>query len=117
MTDESPVLRPDLIARTAEALARARAGEGPTLIEAVTYRLMMHTTADDPTRYREDTEVEAWWQRDPLVRFRKYLAAKGLWDDDRQALLEEPTAIRSRAPDPRRGPPSRAAAAGWRCGS
>lgn len=78
-----------MYAATKEALDRARAGQGPTLIEAVTYRLMMHTTADDPTRYREDTEVEAWWRRDPLVRFRKYFEAKGLWDDDRQALLEE----------------------------
>jgi pyruvate dehydrogenase E1 component alpha subunit len=71
-----------------EALDRARAGGGPTLIEAVTYRLMMHTTADDPTRYREDAEVQTWWQRDPLTRFRKYLEAKGLWSDDQQALLE-----------------------------
>lgn len=71
-----------------EALDRARAGDGPTLIEAVTYRLMMHTTADDPTRYREDAEVQTWWQRDPLTRFRKYLEAKGLWSDDQQALLE-----------------------------
>ncbi len=77
-----------MYAAVKEALDRARAGGGPTLIEAVTYRLMMHTTADDPTRYREDTEVQTWWQRDPLIRFRKYLEAKGLWDDDRQALLE-----------------------------
>jgi pyruvate dehydrogenase E1 component alpha subunit len=72
-----------------EALERARGGGGPTLIEAVTYRLMMHTTADDPTKYREDDEVQQWWQKDPLVRFRKYLEARKLWDDDRQALLEE----------------------------
>ncbi len=72
-----------------EALERARGGGGPTLIEAVTYRLMMHTTADDPTKYRPDAEVEAWWRRDPIPRFRKYLEQKGLWDDDRQARLEE----------------------------
>ncbi len=72
-----------------EALDRARAGDGPTLIEAVTYRLMMHTTADDPTKYREDDEVQQWWQKDPLSRFRKYLEGRKLWDDDRQALLEE----------------------------
>jgi pyruvate dehydrogenase E1 component alpha subunit len=78
-----------MYASVKEALDRARAGGGPTLIEAVTYRLMMHTTADDPTRYREDAEVRTWWQRDPLTRFRKYLEAKGLWNDDRQALLEE----------------------------
>jgi pyruvate dehydrogenase E1 component alpha subunit len=78
-----------MYASVKEALDRARAGGGPTLIEAVTYRLMMHTTADDPTKYREDAEVQTWWQRDPLTRFRKYLEAKGLWNDDRQALLEE----------------------------
>ena len=52
-----------------EAVARARTGGGPTLIECVTYRLMMHTTADDPTRYRTDEEVEKWNQKDPLPRF------------------------------------------------
>jgi len=72
-----------------EALDRAHAGGGPTLIEAVTYRLMMHTTSDDPTRYREEAEVAEWWKRDPLVRFRKYLERKGLWNDERQAALEE----------------------------
>jgi pyruvate dehydrogenase E1 component alpha subunit len=75
---------------TSEALARARAGEGPTLIEAVTYRLMMHTTADDPKKYRGSEEEERWWARDPIPRFRRYLEGKGLWDDDRQqALLDE----------------------------
>lgn len=73
---------------TREALERARSGGGPTLIEAVTYRLMMHTTADDPTKYRSDGEVEAWRPRDPLKRFRRYLEAKGLWDDAKQAALE-----------------------------
>lgn len=56
-----------------EAVARARAGEGPTLIEAITYRLGAHTTADDPTRYRPEAELQAWSKRDPLVRFRKAL--------------------------------------------
>ena len=50
-----------------EAVERARAGGGPTLIECVTYRMMMHTTADDPKRYRSDEEVEGWSHRDPLV--------------------------------------------------
>ncbi len=77
-----------MYAATKEALDRARSGGGPTLIEAVTYRLMMHTTADDPTRYRQEAEVEAAWKRDPLVRFRKYLAQKGIWDDDREAKLQ-----------------------------
>jgi len=68
---------------------RARAGGGPTLIEAVTYRLMMHTTADDPTRYQSQSELQEWWQRDPLPRFRAYLETRGFWDPDRQALLED----------------------------
>jgi pyruvate dehydrogenase E1 component alpha subunit len=61
-----------------EAVDRARSGDGPTLIECVTYRLMMHTTADDPKRYRKDEEVEAWKVRDPIPRFQKYLTDKGL---------------------------------------
>ncbi len=75
---------------TREALTRAREGEGPTLIEAVTYRLMMHTTADDPKKYRDESEVEDWWKRDPLIRFRRYLEAEHGWNDKQeQALLEE----------------------------
>lgn len=74
---------------TKEALERAYAGDGPTLIEAVTYRMMMHTTADDPTKYRTDDEVEAWRPRDPLIRIRHYLESKGLWSDDRQAALDK----------------------------
>jgi pyruvate dehydrogenase E1 component alpha subunit len=74
---------------TKDALDRAYAGEGPTFIEAVTYRLMMHTTADDPTRYRTEEEVEEWRKIEPLIRFRKYLEAKGYWDDKKQAAFEE----------------------------
>jgi pyruvate dehydrogenase E1 component alpha subunit len=73
---------------TRDALARARAGGGPTLIEAVTYRLLMHTTADDPKKYRSPEEEQQWWKRDPLVRMRSYLGSLGLWDDARQAELE-----------------------------
>ena len=73
---------------TADALRRARKGEGPTLIEAVTYRLMMHTTSDDPTKYRDDAEVEDWWSRDPLPRMRRYLEGEGLWDDGREEGLQ-----------------------------
>jgi len=73
---------------TREALERARAGRGPSLIEAVTYRLLMHTTADDPTRYRSDEEVQQWQAREPLARFRRYLEHKGLWDDQKQEAME-----------------------------
>ena len=73
---------------TKEALDRAHAGEGPTFIEAVTYRLRMHTTADDPSKYRSEEQVSVWEKRDPLPRFRKYLEAKGIWNDQRQAELE-----------------------------
>jgi pyruvate dehydrogenase E1 component alpha subunit len=65
-------------AATREAVARARAGEGPTLIECVTYRLGVHTTADDPTKYRSDDEVKAWEKKDPLTRLVPYLEKKGL---------------------------------------
>ena len=71
-----------------EAVERARNGEGPTLIECVTYRLMMHTTADDPKRYRTDEEVEKWSQRDPLPRFEKYLTDKGLLSDEKRGQVE-----------------------------
>ncbi len=60
-----------------EAVDRARSGGGPTFIECVTYRVMMHTTADDPKRYRSDAEVEVWRGRDPLPRFANYLLGKG----------------------------------------
>jgi pyruvate dehydrogenase E1 component alpha subunit len=71
-----------------EAVARARSGGGPTLIECVTYRLMMHTTADDPKRYRSDEEVEQWIKRDPLIRFEKYLMDKGLLSEKKRSQVE-----------------------------
>ncbi|MBU0755109.1 MAG: pyruvate dehydrogenase (acetyl-transferring) E1 component subunit alpha, partial [Planctomycetes bacterium] len=74
---------------TREALQRAYRGEGPTLIEAVTYRVMMHTTADDPTKYRDEGEVEAWRDKDPLIRFRIYMEKKGLWDETYESKLQE----------------------------
>src|SRR5947208_4356757 len=61
-----------------EAVDRARAGDGPTLIECVTYRLGVHTTADDPTKYRAEEEVRMWEQKDPLTRFRIYLEKRDL---------------------------------------
>ncbi|MBS1262703.1 MAG: Pyruvate dehydrogenase E1 component subunit alpha [Calditrichaeota bacterium] len=74
---------------TKEALDRARNGEGPTLIEALTYRMLMHTTADDPKKYRPEQETEEWKKRDPLTRFRAYLVNKRIWDGDRDGELEE----------------------------
>jgi len=65
-------------AACSEAAERARAGDGPTLIECVTYRLGVHTTADDPTKYRTAEEVAAWEQKDPLTRFTAYLKKKRL---------------------------------------
>lgn len=67
---------------TKEAVEKARRGEGPTLIEAVTYRLGAHSTSDDPTRYRSQEEVEIARKYDPLKRFRIYLESKGLWSED-----------------------------------
>ncbi|MBM3221164.1 MAG: pyruvate dehydrogenase (acetyl-transferring) E1 component subunit alpha [Candidatus Rokubacteria bacterium] len=63
---------------TKEAVDRARNGDGPTLIECVTYRLGVHTTADDPTKYRSEDEVKAWEKKDPLTRLVPYLERKGL---------------------------------------
>ncbi len=74
---------------TRDFAERARAGGGPAFIEAVTYRLADHTTADDARRYRDSDEVNAWMARDPLIRLRKYLTTKGLWDDARQAGADE----------------------------
>ena len=73
---------------TKEAHDRARKGEGPTFIEAVTYRLADHTTADDASRYRDTSELDAWKAKDPLIRLRKYLENKGLWDDEKQEALD-----------------------------
>jgi pyruvate dehydrogenase E1 component alpha subunit len=75
---------------TRDALARARAGEGPTLIEAVTYRLGVHTTADDPRKYRGEEDEAPWREKEPLPRFRNYLEKKKIWDAKREeALLAE----------------------------
>lgn len=71
-----------------EAVERARSGDGPTLIECVTYRMTMHTTADDPRRYRTEQEVEHWKQRDPIIRFQKYLVDKGLLSEEEIVDIE-----------------------------
>lgn len=78
-----------MYAAVKEAIERARSGGGPTLIEAYTYRLGAHTTSDDPTKYREDSEVEAWKPRDPLGRMKAYLISKGLWSEEQDLALYE----------------------------
>ena len=69
------------------AIARARNGGGPTLIEALTYRMEAHTNADDATRYRDDAEVAQWLSRDPIDRLEKYLRGAGAWNDSLAAQL------------------------------
>ena len=93
---------------TKAAADRARDGGGPTLIEAVTYRLGAHTTTDDPTRYRTADELDMWMAREPIGRYRAFLEKAGLWSDelDRRAKAEaDATAARIRSaveemPDP-----------------
>jgi pyruvate dehydrogenase E1 component alpha subunit len=72
---------------TEAALKRARAGEGPTLIEAITYRLGPHTTSDDPGRYRSAEEVERMRPLEPLVRYRLFLKGRGLWSESWEAEI------------------------------
>ncbi|MBI4371086.1 MAG: pyruvate dehydrogenase (acetyl-transferring) E1 component subunit alpha [Elusimicrobia bacterium] len=76
-----------------EAVARARKGQGPTLIECETYRMSHHTTADDAGRYRPQAELEAWKKKDPISRLRKYLESKKLWDDKKEKQLADETAL------------------------
>lgn len=104
-----------VLAATREAAARARDGKGPTMIECVTYRLSVHTTADDPSKYRDEEEVEEWRRRDPIPRYQGHLKDRGLlsdgdiddlekeiageidgaWNEAQQQMerLDEPTAI------------------------
>lgn len=77
-----------MYAATRQAHERARKGEGASFIEAVTYRLADHTTADDATRYRDTKELDSWKAKDPLIRLRKYLENKDLWSDEQQETLE-----------------------------
>jgi 2-oxoisovalerate dehydrogenase E1 component alpha subunit len=70
-------------------LARARSGGGPTVVEAITYRLSDHTTADDASRYRPAAELEAAWLREPLLRTRRYLESRALWNDAKEAALRD----------------------------
>jgi len=74
----------------ARAVVKARSGGGPHLIEALTYRLSDHTTADDARRYRSDTDVSPHWGEDPITRLRNHLVGRGIWAKaDEEGLLAE----------------------------
>ena len=77
-----------VMAVTREALDRARRGEGPTFIEAITYRMGPHTTADDPTKYRDSDELVEWRGRDPIARLAVHLRSTGALTDEVQAAVE-----------------------------
>jgi pyruvate dehydrogenase E1 component alpha subunit/2-oxoisovalerate dehydrogenase E1 component alpha subunit len=72
-----------------DAAGRARRGEGPTFVEALTYRIGAHSTSDDPTRYRSDAEVEAWKKKDPVDRLARHLRHLRLVDDASEKELDE----------------------------
>jgi pyruvate dehydrogenase E1 component alpha subunit/2-oxoisovalerate dehydrogenase E1 component alpha subunit len=72
-----------------KALDAARSGAGPALVEALTYRRLGHSSSDDPTRYRDQKEVELWEKRDPLERMRKFLQSRQLLDQKREEQMEE----------------------------
>ncbi|MEU5423214.1 pyruvate dehydrogenase (acetyl-transferring) E1 component subunit alpha [Streptomyces sp. NPDC001407] len=89
-----------VLAVTKAALERARTGEGPTLVEAFTYRMGAHTTSDDPTKYRRDEERELWEAKDPILRLRTYLDREGHADEAFFAALEtESDALAKRVRD------------------
>jgi pyruvate dehydrogenase E1 component alpha subunit len=71
-----------------EAVERARAGGGPSFIEAVTYRMTMHTTSDDPRRYRTEEEEKVWLKRDPIPRFQQYLLRKEVLTPEKMEAIE-----------------------------
>ena len=78
---------------TTEALERARRGGGPTVIETLTYRLADHTTSDDATRYRSAEEVQSAWALEPLLRLRRFLEQRGLWDAQAEQALKRECAV------------------------
>jgi 2-oxoisovalerate dehydrogenase E1 component alpha subunit len=111
-TEQSSV--PDVAVRAAvyaaakDAVDRARRGEGPTFIEAKTYRLVPHTSDDDDTRYRSREEVDEWARRDPILRFRTWLEEQGIATADEidalqaevNQIVDEATAAAEAAPMP-----------------
>jgi 2-oxoisovalerate dehydrogenase E1 component alpha subunit len=93
---------------TKEAVDKARKGGGPTLIEAVTYRMGPHSSSDDPKKYRTEQELEEWQKRDPIIRFRKYLEKKRIWSEadeknaqeDANKQIDEAVAYAEKLPKP-----------------
>ena len=73
----------------AAALEKARSGKGPTVIEAISYRLCDHTTADDATRYQPTEEVKRQWKKEPIARLAYYLEAQSLWSKEQEKTLQE----------------------------
>jgi pyruvate dehydrogenase E1 component alpha subunit len=74
-----------VVEATRDARRRAAAGDGPTMLELVTYRMGAHTNSDDPTRYVPEADLDEWRHRDPIERFRAALEREGVWDDVRHA--------------------------------
>ncbi len=72
-----------------QAIENARSGHGPTLVETLTYRIGAHTTADDPTRYRDPAEIEVWRAKDPILRFKRFLMKRDLLDEEQDRRLVE----------------------------
>ncbi len=93
LCDGNDVLATYAVAK--RAVDRARRGEGPTLIEALTYRMEAHTTSDDPTRYRTEEELEAAAATDPIARMKLHLERTGKWDSSIEDQIEEMAAAES----------------------
>jgi pyruvate dehydrogenase E1 component alpha subunit len=97
-----------VVSATKRAIERGLRGEGPTLIEAITYRMGGHSTSDDPNRYRESEALAAWAARDPIERLRSWLTDHGLWSDEQEKALgaeidrrfREAVALAERTPPP-----------------
>lgn len=81
---------------TKDALKKAYQGNGPTLIECVTYRMSDHTTSDDASRYRDPEELEAWTRKDPVDRLRKYMKRIGLWSEEYEKKIQADAAEKVR---------------------
>ena len=81
-------------AAVSAALEKARNGNGPTLIECLTYRIGDHTTADDAKRYRSEEEVKQWVKKDPIERLKNYMLQKKMWDAKKEAGLQEEVAAK-----------------------